>query len=69
MAWDPDKALIQVQVEPEFKERIQMLADTDLRSFSKEVVWLLEQGIRRRERMQLIDEAAEEGEKGEEPRA
>ncbi|MBE3119267.1 MAG: hypothetical protein IMZ50_11010 [Candidatus Atribacteria bacterium] len=56
MAWDESKDLLQIQVDPEFKEKLQKLADLDQRSLVKECLWLIEQGLKRRAAMEAVED-------------
>jgi len=49
MPWNPNKDLLQFQVDPEWAERLQKLAETDERSRAQEAAWLLKAAIRKRE--------------------
>ncbi len=47
--WSTEKKLVQLQIDEEFKRRLEELAKADYRSVAQECVWLMEQGIERRE--------------------
>lgn len=51
MPWSEDKALVQIQMEKELKDRLVRLAREDERSLQAEVRWLIQRGIERREDM------------------
>jgi hypothetical protein len=51
MPWDQRKKLLQLQVEPEFKELLREIAIQDRRSLSAETIYLIELGIERRRRV------------------
>jgi predicted DNA-binding protein len=51
MPWSEDKALVQIQMEKDMKERLIRLAQEDERSLQAEVRWLIQRGIERREDM------------------
>jgi hypothetical protein len=60
MPWDEKKKLVQVQMEYELADKIDALAKQDERSRNAEVVWLLRQGIQRREMMFRYADSEEE---------
>lgn len=54
MPWDEKKKLLQLQVEPEFLQELKRTAKENHRSLASECIWLIEQGIARRERMEEL---------------
>ena len=68
MAWSKDKKLMQVQVEEDLYSIIEELAARDRRSITQEVIWLIEQGISRRDNLlaqvSLVETAERQGAKG-----
>ena len=50
MPWNKDKELVQLQLEEKWKDRLERLAKLDERTRAGESVWLLKQGIQRREK-------------------
>ena len=48
--WNKEKELVQLQLEEEWKNRLERLAKVDERTRAGESVWLLKQGIQRREK-------------------
>jgi hypothetical protein len=60
MAWSDDEnlKLLQMQIPVELHDTIRQLTEIDRRSITQEAIFLLEQGIIRRERnLRVIDEA------------
>jgi len=45
MTWDPKKTLVQIQVQPDFADLLQTIADREERSRNQQLVFMLKQHI------------------------
>lgn len=56
MPRDENKKLVQIQVSLALRKKLESLAIEDRRSLVGECLWLIEQGIKRRSRMESIED-------------